>query len=97
MFLKYLSKLMPLSIGPLMQPSSEWMMSHSSYHGTLGSLMSSIDQGVFCYCRVGIGFPEFSPLHPGVRVFHNIHTAGGGIACLTGHRVNHIVSMFESD
>ena len=44
-----------------MQPSSEWMMSHSSYHGTLGSLMSSIGQGVFCYYRVGIGFPEFFP------------------------------------
>ena len=61
MFLKCLSKLVPLSIGPLMQPSSEWMMSHSSYQGTLGSLMSSIDQGVFCYYRVGIGFPEFFP------------------------------------
>ena len=38
-----------------------------------------------------------SPLHPGLRVFHNVHTAGDGIACLTGHRVNHIVRILESD
>ena len=97
MFLQCLSKLVPLSIGPLMQPSLEWMMSHSSYHGTFGSLISSIDQGVFCYCRVGIGVPKFSPLHPGLRVFHTIHTAGDGIACLTGHCVNRIVRVLESD
>ena len=37
------------------------------------------------------------PLHPGFRVFQNVHTAGDGIACLTGHRVNHIVRILESD
>ena len=55
--------------------------------------MSSIDQGVFSYCRVGIGFPEFfPPTHraPGVSLMY----IGGGIASLTGHQVNHSVSMF---
>ena len=41
MFLKYLSNLILLSIGPLMQPSSERMMSHSFIFFITGPLAVS--------------------------------------------------------
>ena len=44
-----------------------------------------------------LDFQSSSPLHPGLRMFHNVHTAGGGITSLTGHQVNHIVRILESD